>query len=67
VVPRTPYGVTDDQPVGERAVVVGAMRTDGKDLVPPPYQDRFVVADAAGDGAAVREIANWDAVLEVWL
>src|SRR5205814_3651399 len=65
VVPRTTDGVANDQTVGQRTVIVRAMRADGKQLVALPNEDRIVLADAAGEGAAVGHALKGNAALEV--
>ena len=56
VMPRTADGVADDEPVGERAVVVRAVRADGEDLLAPPHQNHVVVADSCRRRSAVRQV-----------
>ena len=65
VVPRTPDRVADDQSVGERTVVVRAMRADGEVLVAAPDDDDLIVTDMARDDRAVGNLRKWNTGLEV--
>lgn len=55
MVPGTTDGAVDDQAIGQRPVIVGAMGADGEDLAIPPHQQNLVFADAAGQQATFRE------------
>jgi hypothetical protein len=65
--PRTADRVANDEAVGERAVVVGAMRADGEGLVAPPHQNHVIVARAAGNRHSVLEILKSNARREIRL
>jgi hypothetical protein len=65
--PRTTDRVSDDQTVGERAVIVGAMRADGKRLATPSHQNHVIVACAAGKRDSVLEILKSNARREIRL
>ena len=63
--PRTAHRVADDEPVGERPVIVRAVRADGEELVAAPDDDDLVVTDVAGDDRAVGNLPKGNASLEV--
>ena len=54
--PGTAHRVADDQALGERPVVVRAVRADREELVAAPRQDHLVVVDAATDDGTVRDV-----------
>ena len=69
VMQRTPDGVADDQPFGERAAIVRAVRADGEPLVARAREQHLVVADpsrqhaAVGDGARRERLARGQVLL----
>ena len=56
VMPRTPHGVADDEPLHERPAVVRTVRPDGEQLGARPCQHDVLVADAPEDHAPVSQI-----------
>ena len=71
VMPGTAHRIVDDEPLGERPVIVRTGRADGEDTVTAPYQDHVVGIDAPGDDCPVgkfrqrnarREIPLWQVV-----
>ena len=56
VMPGAAHRVADQQPFGERAVIVAAVRADGEDLAAAARQQHLLVADMADQHAAVGEL-----------
>ena len=58
MVPQTADSVLDEDPLGERTVVVGAMSRDRKDFRPAAHQKNLVAADMADELAAVGKLSQ---------
>ena len=65
VVPGTAHRVADDEPVGERAVIVGAMGADREDLGAAAHQQHLLLADMAEQLAAVIEFGKGNSLPEI--
>ena len=63
--PRTPDRVVDDEPVGQRAVIVRAMRADREVLVAAPDDDDLVVTDVTRHDRALGNLLKGNAGHEV--
>jgi hypothetical protein len=59
------HGVADQQPLGQRSVIVAAMGGHGEDLRPLARQQYVVAADMADQHAAIGEVRESDALREV--
>ena len=66
VMPRTSYGVVDDQPFGERTAIMGADGADGEDFRSPPREQHLLLSDMAEQLASVRQVGRGDPLREVW-
>ena len=51
---RTSRAPADDEAVGQRTVVVSAVRADGENLVAPADQNQIIVIRAAATGTPSR-------------
>jgi hypothetical protein len=63
--PRTSHGVTNDQTVGKRSVVVRAMCAHSEKLIATPDQDCVFAINLSGDRASFLEIANRESTFEI--
>ena len=54
--PRTSHRVADDQAVGKRAMIVGAVCAHRKDVVAAPRQDDVVTVDSARNHSTIGKI-----------
>ena len=61
----TPDGVADQKPVGERAVVVRAIRADGEELRRGMNQQHIVFADATSENLSFRDRFQRDASCQI--
>src|SRR5436190_16775977 len=62
--PRTAHAFADDQALGERSMIMRAMRADGEDFITASHQQHLLVADMAQE-FAVDEILDCDTLREV--
>src|SRR6516225_401429 len=62
--PGTAHAFAGDKSLGQRAVIMGAMRANGEDFVAAVHQQHLLVADMAEE-LAVDEIRQRDAPREV--
>jgi hypothetical protein len=53
--PWTSHRLSDNEPVGQGAVIVGAVRTNGEQLIALSHQNRILGADTPEDPAAVAK------------
>ena len=53
VMPRAPNSPVDDYAVGQRAVIVGAVGANGKDLVARPREEDLFIVDTTEQHVAV--------------
>ena len=60
VVPGAAHGIADQQPLGQRSAVVGAMGSDGEDLVAVTRQQHRLAARVAEQAAARRAAGGAD-------
>jgi hypothetical protein len=67
MVPRTAHRIADDQSLRERALVVRAMRADGKQVASSAHQDRFVGIDTPKHAAAIGNLLDRKSIPEIWL
>ncbi len=58
VMPGTSHRIIDDEPFGERAVIVRALSADGEDLRPTAYEQHRLFSDMAGELGAVRQFGG---------
>src|SRR5206468_8396986 len=65
VVPWTADRVVDDEAVGERSLVVSAMRADGEDLVARFDDEHFLFADSSADEASRTKFSDRNTLSEV--
>jgi hypothetical protein len=56
--PGASHGIVDDDAVGERTVVVSAMRADGEDLVARTCEHHIVVIHMSEQQVAVSKRRN---------
>jgi hypothetical protein len=54
--PRASHRVADNQAVGKRAVIMGAVCAHCKNLVASPHEENVVTVDAAGGHSTVGKI-----------
>ena len=65
VMPRTSYGVVDDQPFRERTAIMGADGADGEDFRSPAREQHRLLSDMAEELASVRQVGERDPLREV--
>src|SRR6185369_9958114 len=65
MMPWTPHGVRDHQPVGERPAIVRAARSDREEFIAAACEQHGFLADMSADHAAVSELIERDALREV--
>ena len=65
VVPRTAHRVTRDHAVGERPVVVRAMRAHGKQRIAAAHEQSFIVAHSPRDHRRVAQTSHGNAGREI--
>ena len=63
--PGTAYGAVHNKAVGKRAVVVGAVRADRKDLVSAADNQDLLAAAMANQHAAIREFSKRNPLREI--
>ncbi len=62
--PRTVHALAGDETLGERTMIMCAMRADGEDFITAPHQQHLLIADMA-QKFAVDEILDCDTLCEV--
>ena len=65
MMPGASYCVIDDQPLRERATVVGALRADGEDLSATAYEQNRLLSDMTEELGAVRQFGGGDAERQI--
>src|SRR4051794_7811785 len=63
--PGAPYGLSNDEPVSQRTVIVRAVRADREQPIALSHQDRILRVDPAEHRAAVGKAAQCEAVSEI--
>jgi hypothetical protein len=58
----TSDGVVDDQPIGQRAVIVRAVRADGEPFIARSRKEHVFVGNTPQHHSAAGDIALWDAL-----
>ncbi len=64
--PGTTYRVANQETVGERPVVMRAMRAHREKGVAAPREDGLVAIDTARHDRPVRKVAKRETVSEIW-
>ena len=65
MVPQTADSVLDEDPLGERTVVVGAMRPDRQHLQAAAHQQNLLVTDMTNELATVGKLAKNNALRQI--
>ncbi|HEX7486614.1 MAG TPA: hypothetical protein VF332_10700 [Vicinamibacterales bacterium] len=63
--PRTSHCLSDDETLGERAVIVGAVRTHGEQLIALSHEEHLLAVDAPEDLVAVWKTPQSESVSEI--
>src|SRR5690348_15570293 len=63
--PRASYRVVDEEPLGERAAVMGTGRADREDLLAAACQQHRLLADMSEEQGAVDELRKRDPRREI--
>jgi len=65
MVPGAAHGIADDQPLGERAAIVGAGRADGKKLAAAAREQHRLLPDMPAEHASVGNVVQRNALREI--
>jgi len=65
--PGTPNGAVDNEALIKRAVIMGAVGSNGKDLVPRPRQQNIVIVNTPEQHLSVAKRRDRDALSEIRL
>jgi hypothetical protein len=65
VMPGATDGVANDETIGERPFVMGAVGADGKDVVPGLDDEHFLFTDSPANHAVGTEFSSGDSLCEI--
>jgi hypothetical protein len=65
VMPGTPHGVSDHQPIRERTAVMGAGGADRKEIIAALHKQHGLFANVARQHAPVGKAIDWNALRKV--
>ena len=63
--PRTAHRVVDNEPLRERAAIVGAVRADGEHVGAATHEQHRLLSDMADELAAVRQFGESNSLRQI--